>query len=102
MRHSASSPTRTAWNAKAYDQAHGYVTRGGEGVVDLLAPQPDERILDLGCGTGHLTRQIADRGASVIGIDVSPDMVERARAQYPGLDFRLMDATNFHFEEPFD
>jgi trans-aconitate methyltransferase len=76
--------------------------RGGESLVDLLAPQPGESILDVGCGTGHLTAQIAQRGAAVVGIDSSAAMVERARAAYPQLDFRLADATDLRFERAFD
>src|SRR5687768_4195163 len=75
------------WDAAAYDERHGYVWQHGAGVVELLAPQPGERILDLGCGTGHLTAKIAEAGASVVGMDSSPGMVEQARANYPELAF---------------
>ena len=40
-------------------------------LVDLLAPRPGERVLDLGCGTAHLTARIAESGAEVLGIDSS-------------------------------
>ncbi len=59
-------------------------------------------ILDLGCGTGKLTKAIADAGAQVVGIDNSPAMVETARAQYPELEFFLADATSFSFPHLFD
>ena len=52
-------------------------------LLDLLAPQPGERILDLGCGTGHLTAKIAEAGAEVVGIDSSSEMVAEARAFIP-------------------
>src|ERR671917_141371 len=55
------------WNASAYDAAHGYVWKHGASLVELLAPKAGERILDLGCGTGHLTAQIAGAGAGVGG-----------------------------------
>src|SRR5262249_12224499 len=70
--------------------------------VDQLAPQPGERILDVGCGTGHLTAQIAQSGASVVGLDNSPEMLTAARAAYPGLEFVQADARQFTFAEPFD
>jgi len=54
------------WNASAYDTRHSFVWKYGEEVLELLAPKPDERVLDLGCGTGHLTNQIAARGAQVV------------------------------------
>jgi 2-polyprenyl-3-methyl-5-hydroxy-6-metoxy-1,4-benzoquinol methylase len=48
-------------------------------LFELLAPRPGERVLDLGCGTGHLTARIAETGADVVGIDASAEMVEQAR-----------------------
>lgn len=91
-----------AWNARLYDDKYNFVFKFGEDVVQLLAPRQGERILDLGCGTGYLTNLIARAGARVIGIDNSPAMVERACAAYPDLDFRVMSATDFHFDTPFD
>jgi trans-aconitate methyltransferase len=72
------------------------------GVVELLAPQPGERILDLGCGTGHLTNQIAAAGAEVVGVDKSQSMIEEARRLYPNLRFEIADAADLHSDQPFD
>ena len=71
-------------------------------MIDLLAPRPGERILDLGCGTGHLTAKIAETGAEVVGIDASSAMVEEARRLYPHIRFEVADARDFAFDEPFD
>ena len=90
------------WDASAYDSKHSFVWKYGREVLELLSPREGERILDLGCGTGHLTSQIAATGATVIGLDKSPAMIERARALYPDLRFEAADATSFHFDEPFD
>jgi SAM-dependent methyltransferase len=68
--------------------------------VDLLEPQPGERILDLGCGDGALTEKLVALGVQVVGIDSSPEMVAAARAR--GLDVRLMDARSLTFENEFD
>jgi trans-aconitate methyltransferase len=78
------------------------VWKYGASVIELLAPRAGERILDLGCGTGHLTAEIAARGAEVVGIDRSRDMIEQARKLYPDLRFEIADATGFQFDEPFD
>jgi trans-aconitate methyltransferase len=90
------------WDAKLYDEKHDFVFKFGEDLVQLLDPKTGERILDLGCGTGYLSQLIADAGARVTGIDHSVDMIEKARAVYPGIDFRVASATDFHFADPFD
>lgn len=90
------------WNAELYDKTHDFVWQMGAGVIDLLNPQPAELILDLGCGTGHLTAQIEQCGAKVIGFDPSSKMLENARREYPQLDFREADARTFDFPERFD
>ncbi|MEO8050011.1 MAG: methyltransferase domain-containing protein [Acidobacteriota bacterium] len=91
-----------SWDAKQYQQRHSYVFQYGQAVLDLLAPQKGERILDLGSGSGQLTAAIADAGAVVIGIDSSPEMLAEARANYPSIEFRLADAEDFAVESPVD
>jgi trans-aconitate 2-methyltransferase len=91
-----------AWDASLYDSKHSFVWKYGASLVELLAPQPGERILDLGCGTGHLTAQISAAGAQVIGIDSSPQMIEQARKTHPALRFEIGDARTFSFGEDYD
>ncbi|HVS92682.1 MAG TPA: methyltransferase domain-containing protein [Mucilaginibacter sp.] len=90
------------WDANLYDNKHSFVFHYGESVLELLAVKPGERILDLGCGTGHLTKKIQDEGAEVIGMDASPEMIAQARENYPELDFIVGNGANFSFDEPFD
>jgi len=90
------------WNAELYDQKHAFVYQFGESVLEVLNPQPGERILDLGCGTGYLTDQIHKLGAEVIGMDSSADMIEQAKRNYPDISFGVADAARFNFTEPFD
>ncbi|MCI0525224.1 MAG: methyltransferase domain-containing protein [Acidobacteria bacterium] len=68
----------------------------------MLAPRPIDHILDIGCGTGHLTRMIADSGAATVGFDSSPQMIESARRQYPDIEFLVADASDFEFNTKFD
>lgn len=91
-----------AWDARCYDDAHAFVYEYGEDLIQLLAPAATEWILDLGCGTGHLTRRIADEGATVLGIDSSWDMVTAARAEYPTLPICCADARTVGFRCVFD
>ncbi|GAA4758360.1 class I SAM-dependent methyltransferase [Sphingomonas daechungensis] len=72
----------------------------GEAALDLLDPVVGERILDVGCGDGALTHKIAERGAEVVGIDNSPQLVAAARAI--GLDVLEMDAADMTFDAEFD
>jgi trans-aconitate methyltransferase len=80
------------WDSSLYDDKHAFVTKYGEGVLELLAPQAGERILDVGCGTGHLTKKIAASGAEVVGLDSSAEMIETARTAYPEIEFVVADA----------
>jgi trans-aconitate 2-methyltransferase len=99
---SVPSKPEQSWNAGLYDQRHSFVYQHGADLLELLAPRAGERILDLGCGTGHLTAQIAARGAEVLGLDASAEMIEQARKNHPQLSFEIADATRFEVTEPFD
>jgi trans-aconitate methyltransferase len=90
------------WNARLYDDKHSFVFKFGEDLVNLLAPVKGERILDLGCGTGHLAHTIAESGAQVTGIDNSDEMIAEATARYPEIAFQKMSATDFQFARSFD
>jgi trans-aconitate 2-methyltransferase len=94
--------TSADWNANLYNAKHDFVWKYGSDVVSLLAPRAGEHILDLGCGTGHLTAQIAESGATVMGVDRSAEMVSAAQASYPNLKFEVIDARNLSFNEMFD
>ena len=72
----------------------------GAAALELLDPRSGERILDIGCGDGTLTRQIIERGAEVVGIDNSPDLARVARDA--GIDVRIGDATHMDFDSEFD
>jgi trans-aconitate methyltransferase len=90
------------WNADLYNARHDFVWKHGADVVSLLDARAGERILDLGCGTGHLAAQIAESGAQVTGVDRSPEMVAAARKGYPNLRFEICDARSLSFHEKFD
>ena len=96
------SPASGAWDAARYQDKHAFVWRYGASLLELLEPQSGERILDLGCGTGQLTAEIARSGALVTGLDSSPEMLADARKNFPELPFVLADASRFHLPQPFD
>ena len=87
--------TSSTWDPSLYDDNHSFVWENRTDLVDLLAPRPGERILDVGCGTGHLTARIAQAGAKVVGID-------RARQNYPDLRFEQGDVRNLTYGQEFE
>ena len=93
-------PVNQRWNPAEYDRAARFVSDLGADVLELLAPAPGERILDLGCGDGVLSARIAEAGAQVVAIDSSPAQVEAARAT--GLDARVGDAAALTYDAEFD
>ncbi|PCI05466.1 MAG: SAM-dependent methyltransferase [Hyphomicrobiales bacterium] len=91
---------KQSWNTDSYQKDTGFVSVLGAGVVEWLDPKPGERILDLGCGDGVLTKSLIEVGADVIGIDASESFVETANAS--GIDVRLMDGQALDFDHEFD
>jgi SAM-dependent methyltransferase len=94
------APGTHSWNPALYAAHASFVPALGAPVLDLLAPQPGERILDLCCGDGVLTQKLVDAGASVVGVDADPAMV--AAAQDKGLDAHRVDARQLAFDAEFD
>src|SRR5579872_536148 len=94
--------TFPVWDAKLYNDKHSFVWEKAKGVMELLAAKPGERILDIGCGTGHLTAEITSKGALVTGVDQSPAMIAEAKEKYPEIEFAVMDASAMTFQSEFD
>lgn len=91
---------KQTWNAQVYEKNARYVSDLALPVVELLAPQAGERILDLGCGDGVVTKTLQEMGCEMVGIDSSPELIEAARKL--GLDVSVMDATDMSFRDEFD
>jgi trans-aconitate methyltransferase len=92
--------THQTWNAEVYRRNARFVSDLGMPVVALLDPRPGERILDVGCGDGALTRKLRDMGCELVGIDSSPELIRAALDL--GLDVAVEDATTMSFDEEFD
>ena len=88
------------WNPRQYADHARFVTQLGAPLIELLAPKAGERILDLGCGDGVLTKRLMDLGCDVLGVDASPAMVEAA--QKLGVPAQVMDGHGIPFHEQFD
>ena len=88
------------WDPSLYASTARYVADYGLPVVDWLAPQRRERILDLGCGDGALTEKLVAAGCEVVAVDQSAAMVEAARRR--GLEAQVVDARLLTFDSEFD
>jgi len=99
-REPASPERQQTWSAQGYAANARFVSEYGAEILDWLAPQPDERILDLGCGDGVLTGKIVEAGARVVGADTSDDLLSAARAR--GVDARHIDGEALPFDQEFD
>ena len=90
------------WNPNLYDEKHDFVFKFGEEIVHLLNPKKDEIILDLGCGTGDVTKMISDSSKMVVGLDSSLEMFQAAQKKYPEITFFNADGKNFLLDNVFD
>ncbi len=97
------------WDAEEYRHFSSQQKKWGRELMDRLRLKGDEDILDLGCGDGALAAELAKRvpRGSVVGVDVSPEMIRHARLAYPrrlhpNLSWKVMDACHLDFLESFD
>ncbi|MCA9041544.1 MAG: methyltransferase domain-containing protein [Planctomycetaceae bacterium] len=92
--------TNQTWNADDYQKRAAYVAQLGKSLIELLQPQAEEEILDLGCGEGTLTLELMKSGANVRGIDADPSMISSAREK--GVNAQLQSAIELDVESEFD
>ena len=88
------------WDASLYAGNGRFVALLAGALVEALQPQAGERILDLGCGDGFLTQQIAESGATLVGVDSSPQMIRAATER--GVDARHASGEALPFDQEFD
>ena len=85
------------WSSNAYTSAAGFVPKLTTKVISYLDAQPGDRILDVGCGDGALTTNIAQSASSgyVLGLDASKSFISTAQEKYsaPNCNFKLLDCT---------
>jgi len=93
---------KLCWNPDLYDKNYSYVSEYGKELINLLNPQKNEIILDLGCGSGELTSKIDRHSYKAIGIDNSIEMIKKAKSKYPTVEFINGDVRNFTISIFFD
>jgi trans-aconitate 2-methyltransferase len=97
--------TRSPWDPQQYDRFAAERREPFEDLVRLLSPAPRARVVDLGCGTGSLTRALHEHigASSTLGIDSSETMLARTAEQAgPGLRFELGDLARFTADRAYD
>jgi len=100
MAQASAQTSAQTWNSSQYAANGRFVATLASAVVDLLNPQPGERILDAGCGDGALTAQLVASGALMCGVDSSPAMIAAARAR--GLEVDEASIPALPYNEEFD
>ena len=88
------------WNPNTYNKHTAFVSQLALPVVDLLDPKIGEEILDVGCGGGTLAVEIERRGAKVIGVDMSAEMIKQCQAK--GIEAYVGSVTDLPYDEEFD
>ena len=68
-------------------------------IINSTSPSSQSKILDIGCGTGHHVSSLGAKGLDVLGIDISPSMIEKAKTNFPDYKFNVGDALNNHLFE---
>lgn len=63
-------------------------------IINKTTPTSSSKILDIGCGTGNQVANFAEKKFNILGIDVSPSMIKKAREKYPEYNFKIADALN--------
>lgn len=71
------------WDSTLYNKKHDFVTEYGKELLEFVPKNDEQAILDLGCGTGMLTVQLADLCNKIVGIDSSQSMIDKAKVQFP-------------------
>jgi len=104
-----SSPTKIIWNPREYAANSAAQLAWARELITKLHLRGDERILDVGCGDGKITAELARAlpKGEIIGVDGSAEMLKFARENFPAkkfsnLEFHRLDARKLHFAQPFD
>jgi trans-aconitate methyltransferase len=105
----AMQSTKQSWDAEDYANNSSAQTQWAQELISKLALQGSESLLDIGCGDGKISAQLAQilSAGRVLGIDVSPSMIRLASERFPltkytNLSFLQMDATDIRLPQQFD
>lgn len=89
------------WDAAKYTRDFSFVHQYGSSLMDLIDGE-GMTVLDLGCGNGALTAELASRGHDAEGVDASGELLRTARANHPELRFEQADAVSLQMGRQYD
>ena len=92
-------------SGRDYDATYDRRAAAGEdvhGEASFIQSLKPRSVLDAGCGTGRVARELARRGLDVVGVDIDPAMLDTAREKAPHLDWRLGDLATIDLGRTFD
>lgn len=87
------------WNPDKYNEGASFVSNLAIPLIDILDSKKNEIVLDLGCGDGTLAKEIEEKGSKVIGIDLSENMIQKAKEN--GIEAYVMSAIDLKFSNNY-
>src|SRR3954469_4879399 len=87
------------WGNAPFEEVAGSLADVHDAVVAAIGPAEGKRWLEVACGTGELADRAARAGADVVGVDFAPVLIDTAKRQFPGIDFRVGDAENLDVKD---
>ena len=90
------------FHSSLHNKKHDFINEYSKSLLEFVPIKKDQSILDLGCGTGTLTAELAQRAHKVIGLDYSASAIATAKTQFPDIEFNVCDISHLSFENQWD
>ncbi len=90
--------------ATIYSDNNEYQVNCAKRALEIFSIRGDEEVLDIGCGDGKVTQYLAESltTGTITGIDISDNMIEHAKKNYPSIEFKVQDVKDLEYKEEYD